>query len=167
MGAAGSTSPCASLRLSAEAGRETGTVGSPQASSSASSGALGVGSEAAIGEAEGDSTGVREMRAPIADACEGRRVRRRVLGEVVEHGTCLVDDGSVFGVEAVDEPADEGDLAHELCSRKDVQVGGAALVAVGFAEAFEECVGCGGLDPRDVEGGVAHVRAGPTADGEE
>ena len=90
-----------------------------------------------------------------------------VLGEVVEHGACLVDDGSVFGVEAVDEPADEGDLAHELGACEDVQVGGAALVAVGFAEAFEECVGCGGLDPRDVEGGVAHVRAGPTADGEE
>ena len=37
-------------------------------------------------------------------------------------------------------------------------------MAVGFAEALEEVVGGGGLDPCDVEGWVAHVGAGPAAD---
>ena len=50
-------------------------------------------------------------------------------------------------------------------AREDVQVGGAALMAVGFAEALEEVVGGGGLDrARHVEGWVAHVGAGPAAD---
>ena len=43
-----------------------------------------------------------------------------VFGQVVKHGACLFDDGGVFGVEAVDEPADEGDLAHELGACEDV-----------------------------------------------
>ncbi len=73
----------------------------------------------------------------------------------------------VLGVEAVDEPADERDLAHELGSREDVQVDGAALMSIGLAETLEERVGGGGLDPRNIEGRVAHVRAGPPADGEE
>ena len=91
----------------------------------------------------------------------------QILGEVVEHCAGLVDDGGVFGVEAVDEPTDQGDFAHELGACEDVQVGGAALVPVGLAESFEERVGGAGLDPGDVEGGVAHVRAGPPADGKE
>ena len=68
-------------------------------------------------------------------------------------------------MEAVDEPADQGDFAQELGAREDVQVGGAAFVPVGLAESFEERVGGAGLDPGDVESGVAHVRAGPPADG--
>ena len=90
-----------------------------------------------------------------------------VFGQVVEHRAGFVDDGGVFGVQAVHEPAHERDLGQELGAREDVQVGGAALVAVGFAEAVEERVGCGGLHPGDVEGGVADVRAGPASDGEE
>ena len=64
----------------------------------------------------------------------------QVLGQVVEHRAGLLDDGGVFGVQAVHEPAHERDLGQELGAREDVQVGGAAFVAVGLAEAVEERV---------------------------
>ena len=68
---------------------------------------------------------------------------------------------------AVNQPAHQRDLAHELGAREDVQVGGASLVAVGLAETLQELVARAGEDPGDVEGGIAHVRARPSVDGKE
>ena len=67
-----------------------------------------------------------------------QRLTVKVGGQVGEHLAGLVDDGGVLGVQAVDEPAHQRDLAEELSAREDMQVGGASLVTVGFAEAFKE-----------------------------
>ena len=91
----------------------------------------------------------------------------QVDGQVGEHRAGVVDDGLVLGVQAVDQPAHERDLGEELGSREDVQVDGAALMSIGLTETLEERIGGGGLNPRNIQGRVTHVRAGPPADSDD
>ena len=91
----------------------------------------------------------------------------QVVGQVSEHRAGVVDDGLVLGVQAVDQPTYERDLGEELGSREDVQVDGAALMSIGLTETLKECIGSGGLNPRNIQGRVTHMSAGPPADSDD